>query len=57
MEVAIYDCDWYSAPIAFRKMVLMFLIRCHKPTLVHAKPFYELNLAQLTNVSKSHGCP
>lgn len=57
MEVAIYDCDWYSAPIAFRKMVLMFLIRCHKPTLVHAKPFYELNLAQLTNVSKSHGYP
>lgn len=43
MEVAIYDCDWHSAPFAFRKLVLMFLIRCKKPIQIKATPFYELN--------------
>lgn len=51
MEVAIYECDWHSAPIPFRKMVLMFLSRCKTPIIIHAKPFYKLNLAQLAQVS------
>lgn len=51
MEVAIYDCDWYSAPPAFRKLVLMFMIRCKKPITVQARPFYAMNFSLLTRVS------
>lgn len=50
METAIYECDWYSSPMPFKKLVLMFLIRCRKPIIVHAKPFYQLNLALLAHV-------
>lgn len=50
MEVAIYDCEWYSAPPRFRKLMLMFMIRCKRPTTVEAKPFYQLNFALLMKV-------
>lgn len=50
MDTAIYECDWYSSPLPFKKLVLMFLIRCRKPIIVHAKPFYQLNLALLAHV-------
>lgn len=51
MEVAMYDCDWYSAPPPFRKLILMFMIRCKRATTVEAKPFYRLNFALLMKVS------
>lgn len=51
MDVAIYECDWHSAPFAFRKLVLMFLIRCKKPIQVKAAPFYELNRPLIALVS------
>lgn len=49
--MAIYECNWYDAPIIFRKMIIMFQIRMQTPVVVHAKPFYELNFAQLGIVS------
>lgn len=51
VEVAIYDCDWYSAPLPFRRLVLMFMVRCKKPITVRAKPFYTMNLLLLSRVS------
>lgn len=51
MDVAIYECDWHSAPFAFRKLVLMFLIWCKKPIQVKAAPFYELNRPLIALVS------
>lgn len=51
MEVAIYDCDWYSAPLPFKRLVLMFMVRCKKPITVRAKPFYTMNLLLLSRVS------
>ena len=50
LEVAIYDCRWYDAPIRFRKLMITFLIMCKRPIVIHAKPFYELNLEQLSSV-------
>lgn len=50
MEEAIYECNWYTAPIPFKKLVYMFMIRCKKPITVAAEPFYKLNFALLTRV-------
>lgn len=50
MRVAIYECDWYSAPIPFRKLVLNVLTRCSHETLFRANPFYDLDLLLLTRV-------
>lgn len=51
VEVAIYECDWHSAPMEFRTLVLMFLQRCKKPIIVSAKPFYEISSTQLAKVN------
>lgn len=50
MEVAIYECNWYSAPLQFKKLLLMFMLRCRKPVIVRGKPFYKLDLELLARV-------
>lgn len=51
VEVAIYNCPWYSAPHDFTDMILMFLMRSQQPTLMHGEPFYELKLTLIARVS------
>lgn len=51
VRVGIYECDWYSAPIPFRKLVLNVLTRSTKDTLLSASPFYDVDLLLLTRVS------
>lgn len=49
--VGIYDCDWYTAPLPFRILVLNVLTRGSRSTIFRASPFYDLDLPLLTNVS------
>lgn len=51
VQIGVYDGDWYSAPIPFRKLVLNVLTRCSRDTLFSASPFYDLDLLLLTRVS------
>lgn len=51
MEIAAYDCNWLSGSLEFKKLLLMFLIRCQKPIIVEARPFYLLNFMLLARVS------
>lgn len=51
--MGISECDWYSAPIPFRKLVVNVLIRCTHETLFRASPFYDVDLLLLTRVLKT----
>lgn len=51
VRFGIADCDWYSAPIPFRKLVLNVLTRCTREVNFRASPFYDLDLVLLTRVS------
>lgn len=50
---AAYDCEWYAAPIPFRKLILMLLIRCGRESKMDAKPFFEMDFELLMKVMKS----
>lgn len=43
MRIAIYDCDWHSAPAPFRELVLNLLTRCTRDTIFEATPYFVLN--------------
>lgn len=51
MQVGIYECDWYTAPIPFQKLVLNVLTRCTRDKIFQASPFYDLDLQLLTRVN------
>lgn len=55
LEAAVYECDWYSAPRPFKKLVLMFLIQCQQPIGIDAKPFYKFDLMLLARVRRIVG--
>lgn len=57
VEVAIYNCPWYSAPNDFTDMILMFLMRSQQLTLMHGEPFYELKLTLIARVSMDSSFP
>lgn len=40
---AAYNCQWYEAPLPFRKLVLMLLIRSTVEVKLDAKPFFEMD--------------
>lgn len=50
LRYGIYNCDWYSAPIPFRKLVLNVLTRCTKDTIFEAYPWYVLDFELLKRV-------
>lgn len=54
VEVAIYNCPWYSAPHDFTDMILMFLMRSQQPTLMQGEPFYKLKLTLIARVSMDY---
>lgn len=43
VRIAIYDCDWHSAPAPFRELVLNLLTRCTRDTIFEATPYFVLN--------------
>lgn len=51
LREAIYECYWDDAPIRFKKLMLLFQIRCERPLIVDLKPFFALNLELLLRVS------
>lgn len=50
VQVAAYDCEWYAAPIPFRKLVLMLLIRCSRESTMDARPFFDMDFVLLAKV-------
>lgn len=53
MGVAIYSCDWLTASVPFKKMVIHFLIQSMRPIGIDLKPFYHnLNLMALAKVEE-----
>lgn len=40
LEVAIYNCEWYSASIPFKKMLLQFMTGFTTTQGIHAEPYY-----------------
>ena len=40
LEVAIYNCEWYSAPIPFKKMVLQFMAGFTTTLGINAEHYY-----------------
>lgn len=53
IQEAAYSCEWYSAPLNFQKLLLMFLIRCQHETIIDIRPFFVLNYSLLTKVSSA----
>lgn len=53
VQDAAYNCEWYSAPIPFRKLILMLLIRCGRESKLEAKPFFEMDFVLLMKVLNS----
>lgn len=45
--------NWTDAPLRYRKLMLMFLVQCHRPMEVQAKPFYDINLHAFSDVSST----
>lgn len=50
VRAAIYDCNWYSAPIPFQKLVLNMLTRTMTETKFEAYPLFDLNFELLARV-------
>lgn len=48
---ALYDCEWYSAPMPFQKLILNLLTRTMQIEHFEAQPLYQLNLDLLGRVS------
>ena len=52
LKAAIYECDWHSAPVAFKRVLLLFMTQCSEPVGIDARSFYaQLNLALFGRVS------
>lgn len=47
---SLYDCNWMDAPLKFKKILLLFMLRSQRHLEIDAKPFYEANLFMFTNV-------
>lgn len=51
LEVAIYNCGWYGAPVPFRKLILQFMTQFTTTLGIDAEPFYpNFNLMLLAKV-------
>ena len=50
MREAVYNCEWYSAPLQFQKLVLNMLIRTTEEVQFEAYPFFLFNIELLAKV-------
>lgn len=55
LRAAAYECEWYAAPVPFRKLILLLLIRCGRPSKLSC-PFFEMNFVLLGKVGLLKWC-
>lgn len=54
-QTSLMASNWTDAPLKYRKLMLMFMIRCSHPMTVHGKPFYSINREACSDVSARSG--